>query len=886
MFIPISTYRVQLNKSFTFKHLDAIIDYLEALGITTIYASPITSADKGSTHGYDVIDPNSINPEIGTREELESIAIKLKERNMTWIQDIVPNHMAFSFDNTRLVDVLERGKHSPFYKYFDINWEHPAFPGQVMVPFLGEELNIYLEKKQVSIRFTENGFRLVVEQQEFPLSIQGLKILVAHMNEQHVPLELIQLLEKNLEYALHASLEDWSYNKKQLIETYVRNESNKNILHAFLNALSKDTAILLAILQAQPYLPVCYKITDSVMNYRRFFTINNLICLRMEDEWVFQEYHSLLFDLYRKNIIQGFRLDHVDGLYNPHKYIQRLHQSLGEDCYIIVEKILESKEEELPENWNVRGTTGYEFLSETNRILTNKKGSVHIVDFYKSFTGLNYSFEDICFDKKHSFLYNHMGGELSNLMRLYEKISFKVDGIENVDFQKALGVFMSAFPIYRIYPEIFPLPENELIVVETAFDRSLDRAPELDIALTFIKNLFVQSNPQIDDEKLFFIKRLMQYTSPLAAKGVEDTTFYVYNPLISHNEVGDSPEPLSYSLSEFHEKMCIRKDTIPYSLNASSTHDTKRGENARSRINALTYYSKDWIDIVTKWHIANAQFIKNSKGNPAPSLNDAYFIYQSLIGSFPESGIVDQVFIERTKGFLIKALREAKVETNYDAPNNVYEDACLRFVELILTVNSSFLHTFIPFLNKLKPVAASISLSEVVLKSTAPGIPDLYQGCEFNDLSYVDPDNRRAVDYDMRRNILNEIISLGNNEEKINTYLYKNKNTEVVKLFVIHKLLLLRKIYPHVFLDGEYIPLENHSNLLAFVRHLDSKWILVLIPLNEFMRTTDNVIPIDLLENLTKIWKNLFTEKIYHTNNNQLIPDFSKLPIIVLESNE
>lgn len=884
MFIPISTYRVQLNKSFTFKHLDAIIDYLEALGINTIYASPITTADKDSTHGYDVTDPNSINPEIGTLEELQSIAIKLKERNMTWIQDIVPNHMAFSFDNTRLVDVLERGEYSPFYKYFDINWEHAEFPGQVMVPFLGEDLDVYLEKKQVAIRFTENGFRLVVDQQEFPLSVQGLQILVANMNEQHVPLELIQLLETSLEYASHASLEGWSYNKKQLIEAYVRNESSKNIINAFLNALSKDTTILLAVIQAQPYLPVCYKITDSVMNYRRFFTINNLICLRMEDEWVFQEYHTLLFDLYRKNIIQGFRLDHIDGLYNPYKYIERLHQSLGKDCYIIVEKILESNQEELPKNWNVGGTTGYEFLSETNRVLTNKVGAEHIVDFYKSFTGLNHSFQDLCLYKKQSFLYKHMGGELSNLIRLYQNSTFKVDGIEDADFQKALGVFMSAFPIYRIYPETFPLPENELVFVENAFDRSLDRAPELDIALTFIKNLFVQSNPQINDEKLFFIKRLMQYTSPLAAKGVEDTTFYVYNPLISHNEVGDSPEPLSYSPSEFHEKMRIRKDTVPHSLNASSTHDTKRGENARARINALTYYSKDWIDIVTNWHKANAQFIKNSKGNPAPSLNDSYFIYQSLIGSFPESNKVDDVFIERTKGFLIKALREAKVETNYDEPNTIYEEACLSFVESILTVNSSFLHTFIPFFNKLKPVAASISLSEVVLKSTAPGIPDLYQGCEFNDLSYVDPDNRRAVDYDKRKALLNEITSLGNNEDAIKSYLDTHRNEEVIKLFVTQKLLVFRKIYPEVFLDGEYTPLENDSNLLVFARHLNSKWIMVIIPLDGFIGNANTMCPIDLLEKLPKIWKNIFTEEIYHTNNKQLIPDFSNLPVVVLES--
>lgn len=881
MSIPISTYRVQLNSTFTFKNLDAIIDYLEALGITTIYASPITTAEKGSTHGYDVIDAHTINPEIGTLEELEAIAERLKAKNMTWIQDIVPNHMAYSFDNKRLVDILERGEHSPYYTYFDINWKHPAYPGQVMVPFLGEDLNVYLERKHVAIRFTENGFKLVVDQQEFPLSIQALKILIAILEERKVAASPIHTLKEFILASVESSLEEWTKFKKTCINAIYTNIEYKKSLENSLTEISTDTSILKTIINAQPYLPVCYKITDSVMNYRRFFTINNLICLKMEDEWVFQEYHTLLFDLYRRNIIQGFRLDHVDGLYNPQKYVERLHQALGTDCYIVVEKILESSNEKLADNWSVDGTTGYEFLAYTNRVLTNTTGAEQLVDFYKSFTGLPTSFENICFEKKHTFLYKHMGGELNKLMRLYEDVSLKVDGIEDSVFQKALGIFMSAFPVYRIYPETFPLPEYELAIIDEAFERSMHKAPELDIALTFIKNLFFQSNPQTDDKKLDFVKRMMQYTSPLAAKGVEDTTFYVYNPLISHNEVGDSPEPLDYTTEEFHEKMRIRKERIPYSLNASSTHDTKRAENARARINALSYWYKEWIQIVPTWHTVNTAFVKQVNNRPAPSLNDAYFIYQSLIGSMPVSGHVDEAFIQRTKDFLRKSLREAKVETNYDSPNEAYEEACFNFVESILKSGSAFLTAFIPFLQNINSTALSLSLAEVILKSTAPGIPDLYQGCELEDLSYVDPDNRRPVDYDTRTAVLREISALNNEEDSLDAYLTLHKNDEVLKLFVTHKLLLLRKKHPNVFLDGAYIPLEMNSNVLAYARNLGSKWILVLIPLDGFMGKKSNDVQFILPENFPSNWKNVFTNEIVTATN---IMSSGQLNALVLES--
>ncbi|MGN6646546.1 MAG: malto-oligosyltrehalose synthase [Cytophaga sp.] len=884
---PLSTYRVQLNSTFTVKQLSSIIEYLDRLGITTVYASPVTAAVKGSAHGYDVTDPGRFNPEITTREELEQLSLKLKELGMTWLQDIVPNHMAFSGENRLLMDVLERGELSPYYTYFDINWNHPEAPGKVIVPMLGDEIHACIENKHIRLSFTELGFSVVLyEEQSYPVSISALSALLLKMHEHELPAKLIDKTEELIVAAKGKDLAGWTSTKKSISDT-ISAEGYLPSLTAFLQMLSDDIAFMMDFFQKQFYVFVSHKVSDAVMNYRRFFAINNLICLRIEDERVFDDYHRFLLELYRKDLVQGFRLDHIDGLYDPLTYIQRLREATHDTCYIIVEKILDG-DEELPESWPIEGTTGYEFLAFVNRVLTDKEGADALLLFYKEFTDLHEIYETIVYEKKHSFLYKYMHGELDNLIALIEKLFLLKDGITAQSIKAPLGIFMASFPVYRIYPDHFPLQDIEMQLVQKAFDRSMLKAPQLKKEFDFIKELFDEEDVDIAGRKLSFIKRLMQFTGPLAAKGVEDTTFYVYNPLISHNEVGDAPSPLTFTVDDFHKKMIRRKQQTPFSLNATSTHDTKRGENARARINALSHLYQEWRSLVPLWHTMNGMYIQQVNGRSAPSLNDEYFIYQSLLGSFPDTCIADDKFIERTHNFLVKALREAKTETTYEAPDTKYEEACLAFTEAIIKPDSVFLTSFIPLLKKVIDCAALYAIAQIILKASAPGIPDFYQGSELNDLSYVDPDNRREIDYDYREDLLATIIDKQNAGADILGYLKSHRDRGAEQLFVTWKMLALRKKYPDVFLHGNYIPVKTDVNVLAYIRQQAENSVLVLIPLS--IKSTQEVdvefssIAVELPQDISIQWKNIFTGETVIVRDGKIYSVFARFPVAVLES--
>ncbi len=884
---PLSTYRVQLNSTFTIKQLSSIIDYLDTLGITTIYASPVTAAVTGSTHGYDVIDSGILNPQITTWNEFEQLSLELKKRNMTWLQDIVPNHMAFSTENNRLMDVLERGELSPYYTYFDINWNHPEAPGKVIVPILGDELQSCIENKHIRFSFTEQGFSIILYgSHSYPVSTSALSAILLAMFEHGLPAMLIDKTEALITTAKGKNLVAWTFIKKEISEE-ISAAGYLPSLTAFLQMLSDDTAFMMDFFQKQFYVLVSHKVSDRVMNYRRFFAINNLICLRIEDERVFEDYHRLLLELYQKDWVQGFRLDHIDGLYDPLSYIQRLKQATGDNCYIIVEKILDG-DEELPETWPIAGTTGYEFLAFINRVLTDQAGAEALLFFYKEFTGLHEAYETIVYENKHSFLYKYMQGELDNLVALLDKLFLLKDGIDAQSIKVPLGIFMASFPVYRIYPDHFPLPQIEIQLVQKAFDRSMVKAPQLKKEFDFIKELFDESDTDIAGRKLSFIKRLMQFTGPLAAKGVEDTTFYVYNPLISHNEVGDAPSPLTFTADEFHKKMIRRKLQTPFSLNATSTHDTKRGENARARINALSHLYQEWRALVPIWHTMNGMYIQQVNGRSAPSLNDEYFIYQSLLGSFPDALVADEKFIERTRMFLVKALREAKAETTYEAPDTKYEEACLAFTEAIIKSDSVFLTSFIPLLKKVIDCAALYAIAQIILKASAPGIPDFYQGSELSDLSYVDPDNRRDIDYDCCKDLLNKIIDKENTGSDVLAYLKSHRYRGVEQLFVTQKMLLLRKKYPDVFLYGAYIPVKTDVNVLAYIRQHEGNAILVLIPLSIKSQQEVDVkfskITVELPANVSVQWKNIFTDETVTVRDGKLYSVFLKFPVAVLES--
>lgn len=862
MNIPASTYRVQLHKDFNFRHLEGVLDYIQALGITTIYAAPILRATPGSMHGYDITDPHVINPEIGTLEEFRSLVKKVQERKMSWIQDIVPNHMAFHTDNFRLMDVLERGKESEFANYFDIIWDHHSekLRGKVQVPFLGKPLDECIDEGEVKLGFSEAGITVDYLQTSYPASATVYSSLGMDLRFPNA---------SNLGY------DDWQRIKKEwLKKTSGSNDHLTKILES-LDQINADKEKLRELLAKQFYILCYWKESEREIGYRRFFTVNELICLRMEDQKVFDGYHTFLYSLYKEGLIQGLRVDHIDGLRDPATYLQRLRELFGKDCYIIAEKILEAKEQ-MPKSWPLEGTSGYEFLSFASQLMTNRAGAKKLLSFYKELVPQLPPYRDLVKKNKRMILEKYMAGEWENLAVLFNKLGLSAH-YDSAKIKEALAALMIALPVYRIYPGELPVQDEELQIVNEAFGKALTESPMLKTELNYLHSLFTNVEHGKDSSNVLnFIQRLMQFTGPLTAKGVEDTTFYVYNPLISHDEVGDAPSSLGISITDFHRKMQLRQSSAPYSLNATATHDTKRGEDSRLRLNALCDFPEQWIDLVTQWMKVNQKFHKRTaKGILAPTPNDEYYIYQSILGGFPEDLQTSHEFLERLQTYYVKVLREAKVNTDWAAPDEDYEQACLEFIRAILVPESDFLKTLTPFLDEIVKLSNRYSLAQSLIKITSPGIPDTYQGAGLWDLSFVDPDNRRPVDYQKRIDFLNQIQEKEAESNSILfSYLEDHRLEGVEKLFVTSKALNFRKENPEVFTKGNYIPLQLTGKdmvTVCYARNLNSKWALLVIPLRAKSQSPTDDIQISdevvLPEGAPTLWKNVFTGDIYNIEN-------------------
>jgi (1->4)-alpha-D-glucan 1-alpha-D-glucosylmutase len=846
MHIPTSTYRVQLHKDFNFSRLESLIDYISELGITTIYASPITTAVPGSMHGYDVIDPHSINPEIGTLEDFRRIASKLKEKKMTWIQDIVPNHMAFSPLNLRLMDVFERGPSSEFFHYFDINWTHPDpnLRGKVMVPILEAPLQDCIQNKKVKIIFdAHDGLLIDYAGNHFPLSTCAYNFLTTTCRQRN-PAFLNDLADARKEAWNNSTYSEWQDAKMKYLQ--VLNGKEYELIDC-IKCFNDDWQLMQQLLEKQYYFLSYWKDSNKKMNYRRFFTVNSLICLSMEHVDTFYDYHSFLLELYREGLIQGLRIDHIDGLNNPGEYIERLRELFGEDCYIIAEKILESKEK-MPSQWNLQGTSGYEFLLGVGQVMTDKEGASELLNFYKKINPGSCTYEDTVYSNKRRILYDYMQGELENLVNLFYEL-----GLGNKDFSRqniteAIAAFMICLPVYRLYPEKFPLRAEELKIVNETIKKAATKHPDIIEELKFIQSLFTGDDfvGNALRDRMIFLRRLMQFTGPLTAKGVEDTTFYIYNPLISHNEVGDTPGITGITIPEFHAIMKERNMDSPLSLNSTATHDTKRGEDSRMRLNVLCEIADEWKEHVNKWREQNKVFIRKSKSGNIPSSNDEYFLYQSLVGGFPHDFRVTDEYRERLKTYFVKVLKEAKVRTSWDDPVSEYENGCVDFIAEILKDKSPFLQSFVPFIKKVSGYAALYTLNQTLIKITAPGIPDTYQGCELWDLSYVDPDNRRPVDYDSRQRFLGEIVTPGSPTAKVLPaaskhrldFIADHRDEGLEKLYVTYHALNARKENAELFLTGEYIPLSasRERSTLVYGRRKGSEWMITITPLQVVKR--------------------------------------------------
>ncbi len=833
--LPVATYRIQFNNTFGFSHLSELMHYLKDLGISTIYASPIFSATPGSMHGYDVTDSNTINPEIGTLEEFRVLSEQLQKLGMNWLQDIVPNHMAFSGHNLWLKDLFERGRHSAYYGYFDLITDPSAGgPNRVMVPFLGKSFPEAVEEGSVHISFSDQGFLFNIPGDAYPLSADSVRRLGNAVQDKT---DLSKFLAAYPDPAEHS--EHWQQSRTSAIQQL---QSHQKSVEELLKRINSDPQILSDIHDQQYYRFCRWDETNHHINFRRFFTVNALICLAMERPEVVETYHALIIKLVKEGLITGLRIDHVDGLKDPETYLRSLRSAVGKDVYLIIEKILTGNEN-LPEHWTIDGTSGYEFLSFVNQLLTNREGAEHLRRFYLEFTGEQRDVETIIYDSKKSFLHTYMAGELDNLTQMYIRSGLAAADADPERIKTGLAALMCAMPVYRIYPD-GTAPDSSIgQLLKETIDRAVSTAPEYRGEIEAIGATFfpVDSHDSLSAEALHFVQRLMQFTGPLTAKGVEDTIFYTYNPLISHNEVGDSPERLGMSAEEFHKKMIYRSKHYPRALNATSTHDTKRGEDSRMRINLLSEYAPEWTELVQKWE---ALRMADPEGQKITA-NDAWFIYQSLLGGFPETLEISDKFIQRVKEYCTKALREAKANTTWESPNAEYEAACHSYITTLLQSDSSFISSLIPFVKRVINHAETYSLHQTLIKLTAPGIPDTYQGAELWDLSFVDPDNRSEVDYAFRMENLQLLKELEgrSSPEEFFARLQNKRNCGLEKLFLIKTVLKLRNEYPDLFNYGNYIPLTQvggGNDIIGYCRNYKDEWLMVICPLDLVRHVGDN----------------------------------------------
>jgi (1->4)-alpha-D-glucan 1-alpha-D-glucosylmutase len=873
---PTATYRIQFNDHFRFRDLDAILEYLHELGISTIYASPVTTAFKGSQHGYDVADPLQLNPEIGTEEEFGALAERLRSYGMNWLQDIVPNHMLYSTQNHWLYDVLERGKVSPYYSFFDLHPDPVELLGdRIMAPFLGAPLTECVKRGELAVQYGWDGFVLRYYDTDWPVAIHMYAWVCTVTGD--CPEKMGGMLEE-LMIASLSPVQEWKAAKLRWLKQVEADRQLAGYIQRRVAFFNERAPLLETLLGCQHYALTHHRLSSSVINYRRFFTVNSLICLRMESREVFDAYHQLIYDWWRRGWIQGLRIDHIDGLAAPAEYIRRLRALFGPDVYLIAEKIL-ARDEALPEYWDLQGTTGYEFLASASQALTNAAGSRVLLEWYRRGVIELPDYPELVTERKYSFLRTYMGGELDNLLEMLDSMpALGATGQDTTRLREALATLLACWPVYRLYPDGGPFTAADRVIIASAFDRARRDRPECRTELDWLEGLF-----QLDEARPFLL-RLMQFTGPLAAKGIEDTSFYIYNPYVAHCEVGDTPGVAGIVPAAFHQLMQARQSRWPHSLNCTTTHDTKRGEDARIRLNLLSAQPGEWIEAVRSWRELNRPLVAEAGERRAPSANEEYLIYQALLGGWPEDGVVTDEFRERFSDYLRKALREAKTETNHDEPDEWYEGACQEFASVLLASGSEFGRDFGVFAAEIIRESYAFGLAQLLLKLTAPGIPDIYQGAECWETSFVDPDNRRPVDYGHRMALLRDIQA--KEAAGVATawnFVLDHPERSAMKMWVIYRVLNFRRAHPEVFAGGAYIPLTVEGPMLAYARSYAGAWVVVLVPLISVEEVPVSGFRIGLPAGAPEKWTHLFTGDVHHFSAGMLEwPGWDRFPVAML----
>jgi (1->4)-alpha-D-glucan 1-alpha-D-glucosylmutase len=892
--IPVSTYRLQFHHDFRFTDACALVPYLDALGVTDCYASPILKASPSSKHGYDICDHSQLNPEVGSEAEYRTLAAALAARGMGLVVDFVPNHMGIDpAANPWWRDVLENGPCSPYADFFDIDWDpvKDELHGKVLLPILGDQYGVALERGEMQLAFEEGVFTLRYFEHNLPINPRQLTRILEHdvdllrrdLGEDSPALSeylSIATALRNLpvytetDPALvverHREKEVARERLQRLVTTAPRIRQHiENAVRVFNGEPGRPQSFdhLHALLEAQPYRLAYWRTAAHEINYRRFFDVNELAGLRMEREHVFDATHQLILRLVAAGQVTGLRIDHVDGLHDPAQYLKRLQAAAGgqlsgsadrpgQPLYVVVEKILAAGES-LPTAWPVAGTSGYDFLNDLNGLFVNRANQRALTRTYGRFTHLRTPFADLAYASKKLIMELPMSSELNVLAHALNRLSERDRRTRDFtlnSLRDALEEVVACLGTYRTYVSATSLTDVDRTAIETALRRARGRNATMEPSIFEFLRAMLLPQPtaagSADDRRLQleFAMKFQQYTGPVQAKGIEDTVFYRYNRLLSLNEVGGAAERFGCSPGEFHAANQRRRAQWPLTMVATATHDTKRGEDARARLNVLSELPDAWRQQLSAWTRINRRNHAIVDGAPAPDRNDEYLFYQSLLGVWPAEPVTvplrpDDALLARVRDFMIKAVREAKVHTSWVAQNHAYEEATLHFVESSLAgpTAARFLHAFLPFQGRVARLGMLNSLAQVVLKVAAPGVPDFYQGTELWNLSLVDPDNRRPVDYDKRWQLLGEMEPLLAAESADPAQrtaavaeMLAQWHDGRIKLFLTAAALRLRRRMAPLFLDGSYEPLlaagERADHVLAFARRLGDSSAVVVAP--------------------------------------------------------
>jgi (1->4)-alpha-D-glucan 1-alpha-D-glucosylmutase len=865
--IPAATYRLQLHRNFGFDRATELVEYLHDLGVTDIYLSPVTTARKGSTHGYDVVDTCRINPELGGEEGFDRLTSKLREKAMGVLLDVVPNHMCIdSPDNPWWADLLESGRSSPFASYFDIDWKPPKsdLEDKVLLPVLEESFGNVLERREIKVVFESGAFFARYYDNRFPLApetwegiidttLENMKMKVGESAPAVKDLDALRIAIKQMPSRGDTNPEHaWGrYQAKELIkkrflESMERNRQLQTALEESLSALNDERNIehLASLLDEQPYRLSHWPVAGNEINYRRFFDINGLAAIRVEDPDVMQATHELVFGLVDRGAVTGLRIDHVDGLRDPLKYLCRLPPT----CYVVVEKVLEG-EERLRSDWPASGTTGYDFLNLLNGLYVDQSSASSFRGSYAYFTGRRLKFSNVLYESKTNVLETSMWGDLVSLVLRLDRISeqhYLTRDFTQRALRNALIKILACFPVYRTYvreEDRFVGPEDRHAIqkaIETAKKRSPKKNPSI---FDFIASVLLLEEPDglepfESAERREFVIRFQQLSGPVMAKGLEDTAFYRYYPLVSANEVGGDPARFGLSVEAFHRAMKERSRSWPHGLSASSTHDAKRDEDVRARINVLSEMPRAWHEAVCRWKEINRAHKRSVDGNEVPGANEEYLLYQILVGAWPTGRMDDASyaqFVDRMSAYMVKAAREAKLHTSWISPSGAHEETLVCFIRSVLDrrEDNCFPEDFLRFQASILHPGLLNSISQTLLKITSPGVPDFYQGTEMWDFRLVDPDNRRPVDFSKRRRALTSLTRAAEaGAAPLADRLLQELPDGRLKLHVTTRALRARRRRLKLFIDGDYIPLEvdgkrkNHA--IAFARRYDDDMVLAL----------------------------------------------------------